>query len=275
MQEQTGFDPDKMCVGDLTIRQPVLLPPDGSDTATVPLRWAVSQESGRYRLDCVLPVGDYAGWTLDPTLTLQPDAAAGQDTYVQSNASDTNYGTGTQIIVKSQADAYRVGLLKFDISSVATAALTSATLSLYCSTAWAADKAFTVFRILAANNGWTEAGATWNHAVGTTNWAGGHTGCNTAETDYTATGAAGPVTAARTLGAESQWDVLAICQAWQTANYGLQIHETGAELFTIAYFGSSDNATAGYRPKLVVDYTLPGGLLLQLQNHGVLQGGAL
>lgn len=42
------------------------------------------------------------------------------------------------------------------------------------------------------------------------------------------------------------------------------------------FLASSDHATPAYRPQLVIDYTLPAaGLLLQMQNHGVLNGGML
>jgi hypothetical protein len=92
-------------------------------------------------------------------LILQPDGAAGVDTYVRSDSSGSNYGTSTVITTSNLANRY-IGLLKFDISSIpAGATITGATLSLWNASTATNNRTFTVYSILVADSGWTEAGA--------------------------------------------------------------------------------------------------------------------
>ncbi|NOH04075.1 MAG: DNRLRE domain-containing protein [Chloroflexi bacterium] len=69
------------------------------------------------------------------TVTLQPDAANGADTYMLNAAATTNYGAATLMGVgerNSAANNIARGLVRFDLSSLpANAVITSATLSLW------------------------------------------------------------------------------------------------------------------------------------------------
>lgn len=269
MDAQAGFDPKTMTLGDMTIREPVLLPPERDmDKGSVELKWAVSQESGRYRLDCVLPRGDWRGWTLDPTLTLQPDAAAGKDTFHYESTPDSAIGTGTELW-PYQAGAWRRPiLLQFSLAALpAGATVSAATLTLADSGAWfigAGTLQVNFYSILAANNGWIE-NCTWNFADGagaSDRWAGdaasnGGTdaGCSVSGTDYNGA-SIGNIVLTQGNPAGTTYDAAisaAAVQGWATANYGMIGFV--AETSKAPRLASSDHATAAYRPKLVVDYT--------------------
>lgn len=199
---------------------------------------------------------------VDPTLDVQPDATAGIDTYVYRNLPTFNYATATEMMLAAAGEYYRQGLIKFDLSDLEGAELTSATLTLYISTTYEWDpQPIHVHRILVANSGWTEAGAKWDYSVGTTRWAGDSgsdggedAGCTVSGTDYSST-----VMGSRTIPANAavgsaqaatlDLDELATMVG---ANYGMVIEPTSYAPFQVA---SSDHATSGYRPQLVVEYT--------------------
>jgi len=224
---------------------------------------------------------------VDPTLTLQPDAAEGKDGHITSLQPTFNNGVNPLIAIG------RVGgnnndrtLIQFDLSTIPVGStVTSAVLSLYCTHDNASTGSnFTVHRMV---RGWVEGtgnyaptgdGATWNTYNGANNWqtagAGGALDSEAASIGSRA------FTAAETLNEFKAWNLTpAKVQEWISGafdNNGMLMKSDNEVNNTSYYFGSSDYATAAYRPKLVIEYTLPAaGLLLQLQNHGVLNGGML
>ena len=270
IDEHSGFDPIALTIGStLRILPPTLEPPAGSDKLAIPLSWLVTQQGGKWVLSVTLPPGDYAGWTVDPTLTLQPDAAAGLDTQLRSAFPDTNYGTSVGMYISCNAGGttwYRI-LIQFDLTGIPSGStITTATLSLYL-----ADRdgtaTYAMNRVLAAA-AWTEAGATWNTRDGTNAWPGS-AGCNTSGTDYSST-ALRSGTLPGTLGEKSfSLDVPEFTLMWQS-NYGL-VYGISNVAAAYNYYYTSDYATAADRPKLVVDYTLPGGS----SKMGLLQNGII
>jgi hypothetical protein len=217
---------------------------------------------------------------LDPTLLdVQPDASAGVDTYVYRGLPTTNYGTATQMELAAAGDYYRQGLVKFDLSDLEDASITSATLTLYVSTTYEWDpQPIHLHRILAANAGWTETGAKWDYSVGTTRWAGDSgsdggedAGCTVPGTDYAAA-----VMGSRTIPANA---AVGSAQAASldldefasliAANHGLVIEPTSYAPFKVA---TSDHATTGYRPRLVVEGTAGGGGTDELTATGLATG---
>jgi len=209
------------------------------------------------------------------TLTLQPAAAAGIDTSVQEGNADTNYGTDAQIDVLGFASVRSNGLLKFDLSGIpAGAEIISATLSLF-GLGGGSNGTLNIFRILAANSGWTEDGATWNYAnsANETRWAGdaasnGGTdaGCSVSGTDHSAT-TMGQISHSHTADTEgsTELDLDEFALMWAN-NYGMVIKDSTASA-TTKQPASSDNPTAGRRPKLVIEYEL-GALLMQHHHKG-------
>ena len=217
----------------------------------------------------LIPLGG-GGYGPEQTLTLQPDAATGQDDSVNSGVSTANYGIRTNLVA---ATTYR-GLLKYDLSSIpATAKCISATLSLY-QMATGAAQAFTitVSSIASGNAAWIEGTRNGTQALAgqpcwdalaadgaggvTTAWAGS-AGLSTAGTDYE-TPALGTFNGNRSDPDGTEYSVALPTdrvRGWFGAtntNYGLLITTNVAP----GGLGSSDHATAGYRPKLVIVYRL-------------------
>lgn len=205
-------------------------------------------------------------------LTIQPDAAAGKDTYIYSSGPTANYGAGTDIQLGDLSGSASVAarsILAFDLSDIpAGAVITSATMSLWESGAgksagapasWAAE----LRRVL---RNWVEGQATYNIFSTGNNW--GTAGCGNA-TDRVAAACATLTldgTAAAGFVGWSGADLVAVCQGWLDGtfpNYGLLVSAPTAELLgttDYAYnaFYSSDYTTdAAKRPKLVLEYTPP------------------
>lgn len=193
------------------------------------------------------------------TLTLQPDAAAGKDNFIEQATPTSNNGTATTLdVIMTGGATPRRGLLEFDITSIPSGStVTSATLSLFTSNGLT-NVNTSIHRVTQA---WTEAGSTWNKYDGITDWtsAGG---------DYDATADANATPSSTAAGTQTDFDIKALVQEWVdgTANYGMLVKITTESGNTTGHqFASSDNATAGYRPKLVVNYSPSGGLLLSAE----------
>lgn len=247
------------------LRAPVV-----TDAANVndvrPIAWEFANVGGQPYLVMTLP--SLAGMmrpVVDPTLTLQPDAAAGKDTEVNEAAPDTSYATATTIMVYwTGAANHRHGMIYWDLSALPPGAgLISAIMTIYTSAAFS-TKTMNGNAVLAANAEWSEA-CTWNYADGagaSDRWAGdvgadGGTdaGCSVSGTDFNAAAMGSwsfvngeprgtPHSSALTLERVMEW------MAGQ--NYGMYLRG----VFGHYVFCSSDHATADYRPKLVVEYTL-------------------
>jgi N-acetylneuraminic acid mutarotase/Tfp pilus assembly protein PilX len=184
--------------------------------------------------------------------TLQPDAAGGMDTYIDS-ASEANFGvTGKLAIKKNQQNL----LFKFDLSAFpAGSRPVSATLSVYASGGLLGGLDY--YRM---TNAWVEGsgatspldGATWNTSNGSTGWTPG--------------GEQHPakLNAINKIIAGTNWvdqDVTDIATAWLEGRYpnqGVLIKSTG-ELGAFQ-FTSSDDPNASERPKITFNYLLPCGV---------------
>jgi hypothetical protein len=239
-------------------------------TVRVPREWL---------LTAVYPV------EIDPTFTdgYGGDVTTAKDTMINSGSQNVrNFGVFIHIMQSVTTEA----LLEFDLSSIAASSTcNSATLSLYRSINGAA-LAFTLtcYSIASGNAAWIEgtkdnaqAGAgepCWNaleaDGVGgvTTAWAGSE-GLATSGTDYEAS-SIGSDTGDRAdaVGTEYALSLTTTrVDDWfgsGTNNYGVLV-VSSANLGSLA---SSDNATTGNRPKLVVDYT--AGALRKFQRASVL-----
>ena len=198
------------------------------------------------------------------TYTSQPDETDGIDTYIGQFVPTSNYGT--EVIIEVGVDNRGAGadctiLIKFDLSSIpAGSAITSATLSLWTEADYATNgNTYSLYRSLRA---WSESQATWNVYTTGNNW--GLAGAYGTATDFdnaTGTWSDCVVTNSETVPTEKQWVFSATGVAelqkminGTYTNNGFVIH--GAGLTNNAYsFHSSSSATAGYRPKLVIEYS--------------------
>jgi hypothetical protein len=253
------------------------------DDVVIPLEWVIAKQNGKETWTINLPAGDWSGWVLDPTVTLQPDASAGKDTRINSGNPTVNYGIA--IAINNAANTR--GLIGFDLSAIpSNATCNSCTFYVYQVTSTAGG-AFSVqvHSIASGNAAWIEgtkngalAGAgepCWNALAAngsggvTTAWAGS-VGLGTSGTDYEAT-ALGTLAGNSNDANGTEYSTLLTAsrvQGWFGAvntNYGLRIANA-----LVGGFGSSDNATAGRRPKLVVDYSLPSTGL-----RGIITGGVI
>ena len=219
---------------------------------------------------------------IDPTLVLQPDAAAGIDTQLfrgnDAGQDDTPYPTVTSSAFGQNTNVWcQHALIKFDLTGIPVGATVSTvTFYLYranANTEWDSAAYDFWYRVLVANSAWTEAQATWKHCKKDTNahWAGDagadggvDAGCSQSGTDYDSTELGHitvPADDASPTGTEYSCAFnLTEFAEMQVANYGML--GCGSRALNYHSMCLSDHATAGYRPKLVVDYTLPAGAAL-------------
>ncbi len=217
----------------------------------------------------VLPI------TIDPTFTdgYGGDVTTAKDAYLNSGNATFNYGT---------RDSFQASpaLMGFDVQSIpADATCNSTTLYVYAYNA-GTSLAFTqyVYSVAAANKDWIEGTKTgaqalagescWNALAAdgaggiTTKWAGdaagdggADAGCSVSGTDFEA-GVLGSYSGNRSDAAGTEYAVsldTTRTAGWFGAtntNYGLRM------TITVKLIASSDHATTGYRPKLVVVYIL-------------------
>jgi hypothetical protein len=191
---------------------------------------------------------------------------------IASGAADDNYGVGALMRVST---TYR-GLLRFDLSSIPSDAIcVSANLHMWQGSTGTTRTDY-IYAILAANAGWVEGTANSNPQVGSVCW-NDHTyntqdwaesvGCGTAGTDY-ATVAIGSIVYPGTDDTEATASLdTTTVQGWfGGTNPGLIIR--GSDTLT-KFWHSDDSATAGYRPYLAVEYTLPDTALTIFPGFGV------
>ncbi len=234
-----------------------------------PVTTQLVQVGGQWYVLCTLP--GLAGMSrplVDPTLTLQPEAADGLDTRLYVASPTFNYGGSVQHAVSDNAGFQTEMLIRFDVSSIPVGAtVTSAVLTLVATVVENnTSRNITVHRGLtqwyegAQSNAEPAPGedaSTWNlrNANGSVAWVGGAGGSS--GSDYTA--AATATTAVTTVGTYT-WAITTDVAAWVagTSNWGIWLKNAGPGL-PYKSFGSSDNATASYRPQLVIIYSLPGG----------------
>lgn len=263
-----------LLVGGTTVMY--LPPPIVYDAATPrtlsrPIAVAFQSIGGTQYIIYTLP--DLTGMTapvIDPTLSLQPDATAGIDTWTLSGSTSLNCGVTNRLAVgQFSSEKYRT-LIKFDLSSIpAGATVSSAILSLYLLSDFAnTTGAWAVYRMKRAwvegtgNIGATGDGATWATYDGSNNWqTAGAEGINDREATDIGTLA---FTAAETLNvlkniSLSTSAIQGMITGGGFTNNGFQVQ--GTETDNTEYdFASSDHATAANRPKLEVVYTTGGGV---------------
>jgi len=233
---------------------PQLSPSENPSHIPMPLRWEIDDGELIVRL----PDGDFAGMILDPTITLQPGAADGVDSYISQPNSGTNYGSATRMYVAhGETDGLRErGLVKFDYAGIPKGSrIDEMQMTLYVS-AVTADTVY-AYRILVS---WTESGVTWYSRDGTNNWA--VQGCEGIGTDRDGSafdnqsipsGCTGYYTWTFSNGGQT------MMQAHFENNQGIFLTDNldGTGSARSVAFVTSDDASAVLRPKMVVDYTPP------------------
>lgn len=271
IDSHAGFDPATLVFGEFRILPPVLTKPG---EAPVSLSWATSVVGGKTVLTVTLPAGDWSGWVLDPTTTIQPDATAGLDTWLDKGNSTDNHATSTRSQIGDRDGAgsnENRTLIEFDVSSIpSTDTVSSATLSLYeydaADTASVGSWAAGLRRVLVD---WNEAQANWDDRLTSTAWTTGGAGSD--GNDRSASDSASLTLDGTAAGAFVDWtgstlddDVQKLVDGTYSNNYGwlLQAPTAANQGSNTAFnlFRSSDYATAADRPKLVIIHTSPAAM---------------
>lgn len=186
------------------------------------------------------------------TLTLQPDAAAGNDTFI---LAETNYGTEVDLYVGAKAawgNAPNRTLIKFDLSSIPdNAKINSVILSMYVNSTVAAPANGGDWKVYRLKKEWVESEATWNIYSTGNNWtaAGGFNVADCEQTEISSRS----FTNSETLNEFKDFTIVATKKSDIDLGYGWLIKSV-LENDDLLIFSSSDNATAGNRPKLVIEY---------------------
>ena len=170
------------------------------------------------------------------TCTLQGTSST-TDTYVDEQNPTSSFGGATTLSVGPKTNKRTWALVRFDLSSCgipATGGADSATLNLRITTAPGSSQTLDVSTISSTWNGST----TWNTVPSTGSPFASIT-----------TGTTSNVTKGVTVTA----DVDALIKNG-AANYGWLISEASSSSNVTTLFGSSENATAGNRPQLVINY---------------------
>ena len=262
-----GFDPQTLTFGKFTIQPPIL---QKAGEVPVQLDWIVSQQGGKTVLGVALPLGDWSGWILDPTTTLQPDSA-GFDAHITDDAATTNFGTSIEMLIGDNSGSLNIAariIIKFDVSSIsASDTVTSAILSLFEFNAQVSDSITWDTNLNRLLRDWVEGEATWNIWSTGNNWttAGAGSDGNDRSATISATVNLDGTSADAFVAWGSTAQLVSDVQNFVDgglSNYGWLLNAPDAEHrggapFALNKFRSSDYTTAADRPKLVIIHSAP------------------
>jgi hypothetical protein len=215
------------------------------------------------------------------TLILQPDAAAGLDSYIYSGAKTSNFGTATDMGIgednNSNSKIAR-SLIKFDLSSIPTnATITSATLSLWTSADLSSiNRIIRIYRLKVPFN---ETQVNWNRSATGTNWQiAGASGTNDREsTDI------GSITILNNEALNLEKQIVLNPSKIQEMVNGTFVNRgfilvADTEQDDRFNYKTSDSTTSTQRPKLVIQYLLssatPTPTPIPVSNTGFLSPSA-
>jgi hypothetical protein len=189
----------------------------------------------------------YINWSLtyapELTLTIQPDAAAGKDTYSYEGQPTTDKSTINWVYVGVDGTLTCRAYLQFDLTSLpADIVIVSARVGLfYTLTDLSAATSFGAYPVLGS---WDESTLNWNNQP---------VSATTPEYTYSV-----PATVSN---AFIYWYITNMVEGWydgSLANNGLALQSvTESDGEGWAGFASSDSSTASQRPKLVITYYDP------------------
>lgn len=170
---------------------------------------------------------------------------ASQDTWIDEAHANSNYGSSISFTVTNDVKRAR-GLLSFDLSSIPSSkVLKSATLRLF--TGSFSNPQNSILTVNPVNVPWTEGGASWKTADGTSNsWKGGGFGGN-----FGAAAASATIGSSFTSG-WVEWDVTALAQQW--INGGSPNYGAGVLIDTSSAVTFNSREFTVNQPQLVLTY---------------------
>jgi hypothetical protein len=193
--------------------------------------------------------------------TLQPDSTSGVDNQITGTRNATsNYGAGTSLCVGNDAMNSERALVRFDLSSLGTAASVTSCVLTFTVRQVTAPTAGRIVRLRRGD--WSETGSTWNAYKSGAPW--GASGAASATADVDATTAVS-FTPPAGIGAYTFPSLVTLCQDAVTNRAGAldllirqDVDQDGACSGSCAAHEfcsySSDFTTAASRPRLVVTY---------------------
>lgn len=177
------------------------------------------------------------------------------DTFLDSLNTTTNYGSNTTLSVADEFGGIQRALLKFDLSSLSGATITSAHLQIYQTSGAAETDPLHCYGMLRA---WTVGTATWATTDGSTAW--GTAGANNTSTDVDATAQDSELVASN--GVWRNFDVSSWVQAvanGSRTDYGLLLGYPNQDDSSGYITVTSSDGTDGQRPELWIEYTEGAG----------------
>jgi len=185
------------------------------------------------------------------TLTLSPDESGSKDAQIvdDPSLSDDNFGNYPDLITNWAGNSRSIGLLEFDISSIAAGAtVNNATLSLFHLYNYNLGQTYNIFRVTSA---WDESTVTFDTAP-----------------TFDPTAVASLTIGDNGMWVYRNWDITNLVQGWVSGsyqNYGMWIEEIPVTGQGSAYFASASSGSE-MRPVLDINYTVPdqGSSLLLL-----------
>jgi len=243
--------------------------------STVQAQYEVHNQSNNYFIRVRVPrewlIAATYPVTVDPTFTdgYGGDVQTYKDTIMRANSSTSNYGVWDLLQVgNDDSNGVNRGLIQFDLSSISPGVtVDSATMTLY--KAWydtaSNNRAMQCYRVRRA---WLEGtrndvvdspatGATWVRYDLTNNWSTAGCGDTTNDREASSIGSA-TWTTGEALGTSHAYTLsTAAVSEWIDGDFDnngmlLQMETESDDAYNA---GSSDHATTGYRPILVVEYT--------------------
>lgn len=199
--------------------------------------------------------------TTAPTWTPSSASSVLIDTYTNRNSPDSNYKTSSNLQATGFSTITSLTFVKIDLSGVAGTNLK--TVTLYLTGLGSGDSGtLKIYRVLAANSGWTE-DATWNYADGsalrwagdTDNNGGANAGGSVKGTDYS-NSLMGSIDYIYTNAVETSasLDVTEFA-AMISANYGLIIVDESGSAVSKQPCSSDNGNNCG--PRLSIEYNMP------------------
>jgi hypothetical protein len=185
-------------------------------------------------------------------ITIQPDANAGKDVYLDSSLGINNAGNYNTLSVTNASSLYKRSLVEFDLSSLPPGKIKDAKVWLYRTSGHASTGAtISLYRLTQSwieGLGQVNTGANWATYDGTNSWV--TNGGDFDSTSYdTKTIVAGT-------NAWYFWNATDLISYWDDgtySNYGMIFKSTDGSEYQD--FVSSDNSNSDYHPKLIVNMT--------------------
>ena len=234
------------------------------DVRPIDSQWA--QVEGQWYIVFTLPdVSSMSRPTVDPTVTLQPDATAGVDTSLLSLTPTTDFGATVSIAVGESNTAINIArsLILPPLTSIPTSAtVTRAALYLY--NILDRSNNARMFRVYRMKQAWTEGtgnsaitgdGANWNTYNGVTAWATaggfGAADCEQADIGSRLCSATETTNAFNVFILNASKIQEMVRGSFSNNGFMIKADTESSDWYS---FASSDSATASQRPYLTVDW---------------------